>query len=104
MPRVSLLVVLSIGLLFSAATIADDEVVARAPAVLAGYLAVTREPTYSDIWLSQMDTLEFQDNSPLARISRIRELPLLTLAETPRSRLYLGVNGDGVFGLHFRAR
>ena len=51
-----------------------------------------------------LDDLEFQDNSPLGRISRIRQLPLLTLSENRRSRIYIGVDSNGILGLHIGAR
>jgi hypothetical protein len=45
----------------------------------------------------------FQDNSALGRVSKLRNLSLLTLAESRRTRLFLGVNDDGLVGLHFVA-
>ncbi len=45
--------------------------------------------------------LAFEDNSVLGQLSRIRGLSLLTLSERRHSRLFLGVNEDGVVGLHF---
>ena len=47
--------------------------------------------------------LDFRDDSALARLGRIRNLSLLTLSETKRTRVFLGVNGDGLVGLHFVA-
>jgi hypothetical protein len=44
---------------------------------------------------------KFQDMSTLGRIRKIRNLSLLTLAETDRSRLFVGMNRRGLFGLHF---
>lgn len=45
--------------------------------------------------------LEFQDSSTLGRLRNLRSLSLLTLAETKRSKLFLGMNRRGLFGLHF---
>lgn len=47
--------------------------------------------------------LHFQNDSALAQISTIHSLSLLTLAETRLSRLFLGVNAEGLVGLHFGA-
>lgn len=51
---------------------------------------------------SQLD-VDFLDNSTLGRLKRIRSLSLLTLSDQGSSRLFLGVNEDGLLGLHFRA-
>jgi len=58
----------------------------------------------SDDWLSSIDDLEFQDNSALAKLKRMRDLPLLTITDTSESRLFLGVNSDGLIGLHFTTK
>ena len=47
--------------------------------------------------------LRFEDASALARFGKLRSLSLLTLAETGRTRLYVGVNADGLLGLHLSA-
>lgn len=44
---------------------------------------------------------EFQDSSALGRLRNLRSLSLLTLAETKRSKLFLGMNRRGLLGLHF---
>ncbi len=44
-----------------------------------------------------------RDTGVLARLGKARSLSLLTVAETEQARLFFGVNGDGVLGLHFRA-
>lgn len=46
---------------------------------------------------------EVRDDSLLVRLSKVRNLSLLTLSETPRTRLFIGVNADGLVGLHFVA-
>lgn len=45
--------------------------------------------------------VEFQDMSALGRLRRLRSLSLLTFAEVGGGRLFFGVNGDGLLGLHF---
>lgn len=57
----------------------------------------------SDYWVRPIADIEFQDSSALGRLSKLRNLALLTLAESARSRLFLGVNDDGLVGLHFVA-
>ncbi len=60
---------------------------------------------FSDYYLAEeIEDIEFVDNSALARIRRLEDLSFLTLAETPGTRLFLGVNRDGLVGLHFRMR
>lgn len=44
-----------------------------------------------------------RDDSVLARLGEIRNLSLLTLSATRRTRIFLGVNADGLVGLHFVA-
>lgn len=56
---------------------------------------------YPDRWIRPIADVEFQDNSTLGRISKLRNLSLLTLAESEQARLFLGVNDDGLVGLHF---
>jgi hypothetical protein len=57
--------------------------------------------TYLDDWPRPLANLEFRDDSALARVSKLRNLSLLTLAEVGQTRLFLGVNDDGLVGLHF---
>lgn len=45
--------------------------------------------------------LEFRDSSTLGRFREVRGFSLLTLAETKRSKLFLGMNKRGLLGLHF---
>ena len=56
---------------------------------------------YSERWLRPIADIEFQDNSVLGRVGKLRNLSLLTLAESGQTRLFLGVNDDGLVGLHF---
>lgn len=55
----------------------------------------------SDAALESNLQVEFQDSSALGRIRKLRSLSLLTLAETEQSRLFLGMNSRGLFGVHF---
>ena len=59
------------------------------------------EQSYARDWSQPMADFDFQDGRTVARVSRLRYLSLLTLAEFGRSRLFLGVNDDG-WGLQFR--
>ena len=47
--------------------------------------------------------IAFEDNSMLGRLRRVRSLSILTLSEQRKSRLFLGVNKEGLLGLHFTA-
>lgn len=47
--------------------------------------------------------IEFSDPGALARVSKVRELSLLTLAEVGRTRLFLGVSEKGLLGFHLGA-
>ena len=58
---------------------------------------------YSDDWPRPIADFDFQDSSALARLSKLRSLSLLTLAETRQTRLFLGINEEGLVGLHFSA-
>lgn len=46
---------------------------------------------------------EFRDGSTYGRLSRLRSLSLVTLARGRQTRLFFGVNEDGIVGLHFSA-
>lgn len=62
------------------------------------------ELTFSpDDWPDAIEDIEFQDGGILARISQLHSLSLLTLAEFGHRRLFLGVNDDGLLGIHFNA-
>ena len=58
---------------------------------------------YPPSWRLPMDDLDFRDGGTLERVSKLRHLSLLTLAEFGDRRLFLGVNDDGLLGLHFNA-
>ena len=58
---------------------------------------------YPDYWTDPIADLEFQDSSMYGRVSQLHNLSLLTLAEFGQKRLFLGVNADGLVGIHFNA-
>ena len=123
MPKASWMTLLTIGMLLSAAGFADDakssstdgepllEVTLSVEAMHAelGYTSrrhlfpSVEAMAYSDDWPRPIADLDFQDDSALARVSKLRNLSLLTLAEIGQTRLFLGVNDDGLVGLHFNA-
>jgi len=123
MPKASWMTLLTIGMLLPAAGFADDvqysntdseplpEVTLSVEALHAesGYASrrhlfdSVEAKTYSDDWPRAIADFDFQDDSALARVSKLRNLSLLTLAEIGQTRLFLGVNDDGLVGLHFNA-
>lgn len=72
-----------------------------------GYLNNRIEPIVIDYSLDSAAhinlDLDFEDNSTIGRLSRIRNLSFLTIAKQRKSRLFLGVNEDGLVGLHLTA-
>ena len=112
---------LTIGMLLSAAGYADDTKLSNAhgeslPGETRSIAALLAESAYASRWqlyhpldaIAYSDDRErpiadinFRDGSALARISKLRNLSLLTLAEVGQTRLFLGVNDDGLVGLHF---
>ncbi len=121
MPKTSWMTLLTIGMLLSAAGFADDARSSRTdseplPEVTLSVEALNAESrytsrrhsfdsveamAYSDDWPRAFADLDFQDDSALARVSKLRDLSLLTLVEIGQTRLFLGVNDDGLVGLHF---
>ena len=59
---------------------------------------------YSERATDVIADLQFRDPGAFARVSKVRELSLLTLAEVGKSRLFFGVNYEGLFGFHLGAR
>ena len=48
---------------------------------------------------------EFRDNGDVVRrLADMRSLPVMTLWQTRRTQIYLGVNQKGLAGVHFRQR
>jgi hypothetical protein len=123
MPKASWMTLLTIGMLLSAAGFADDvkssntdseplpEVTLSVEALHTelGYTSrwhlfdSVEAMAYSDDWPQTIADFDFQDDSALARVSKLRNLSLLTLLEIGQTRLFLGVNDDGLLGLHFNA-
>jgi hypothetical protein len=58
---------------------------------------------YSDKQRRPIVQIDFRDTSFLGRMSKLRGVSLVTFAEFRRARLFLGVNNDGLVGLHFNA-
>ena len=47
--------------------------------------------------------LDFRNSAAIARVGKLRELSLLTLAEGKGARLFFGVDKRGLVGLHLKA-
>ncbi len=117
------LALLIIGMLLSTAGFADDAKSSSAdgeplpPATLSIETLLTEskyafrwqpfypadEMAYPDDWPRPITDFDFRDASALARVSKLRRLSLLTLAEIGQTRLFLGVNEEGLVGLHVSA-
>ena len=59
------------------------------------------EIVYAGLSSNPLFEIEFQDNSTLKQLSRLRNLSLMTLSEKWNSQVFIGVNEDGLVGLHF---
>jgi len=114
---------ITIGMLLSAAGFADDAMLPNQDTEQQPVETVTVESllaesayaphwqlvgpaeaaSYASTWRQPIADVDFLDNSALGRVSKLRNLSLLTLAETGATRLFLGVNDDGLVGLHFIA-
>lgn len=92
MLRANRMACLIVGTLLSTAGLADNATVYRSD------VKAVPPPAPS----LEMSDLEFHDSGILGRASRLRSLSFLTLAEVGRTRLFLGVNQEGLVGLHFR--
>jgi hypothetical protein len=111
-----------LGLLLSAAGMADDasspEARIESPPEYLPLAKLLAESAYAPRWqlnqpLTQplvvnapqrpISNLEFRDASSLERVTSIRTLSLLTLSSSKQSRLFFGLNEDGLLGLHLRA-
>jgi hypothetical protein len=64
----------------------------------------TQPRYYPNDELPVIASLDFRDPGAFSRVSKLRELSLLTLAELGETRLFFGVNDNGLFGLHLGAR
>lgn len=93
-----------LGLLVAAGVCAEETDPPRLEPLPVPEIPLAVDPSISDDWMQAIDDLEFVDNSTYARIKRMREFSFLTLADSETSRLFLGVNSDGLVGLHFRIK
>lgn len=48
-----------------------------------------------------LNELHFEDSDLVSRLSKLRGLSMLTMAEIGPARLFFGVNDEGLVGLHF---
>ena len=104
MKRASQIATFVAGLLGYSCSLADGNGIATEQTILfADYENSLGLHTRRDAY-RVIEALEFHDNSTLGRLKRIREIPLLTLAESSHSRLFLGIDRHGFIGLHYRAR
>ncbi len=53
-----------------------------------------------DVVIAPDIALDFEENGFIRRVIRERSLPFFTISNQRRSRLFLGINEDGYFGLH----
>ena len=123
MLNVGRITLLLITLSFSTAGLADDAEPSTASADTAPIGALSQEAinhewnyssrwrlshpvepmTYVKDWSQPTVNVTFQDSGALARISKLRSFSFLTFAEIGRTRLFLGVDDNGIVGLHMRA-
>lgn len=123
MLKANWMLLLIIGTLLPAAGLADDAKSSRSTgktpplSALSLDLLSARSPyaprwqlahpvetiAWSDDWSRTMPDFDFQDSGILGRVSKLRGLSFLTLAEHGKARLFLGVNKEGLVGLHFHA-
>lgn len=61
-------------------------------------------PTYTGFHPLASSTLDvdIDDRSSILSVAKIRSLSLFTLAGDERSKWFLGINEDGLVGVHFR--
>ncbi len=61
-------------------------------------------PAYTDPW-SRSSTLfdvDVDSDNSIMRVAQIRSLSFLTISGDERSKWFLGINEDGLVGIHFR--
>lgn len=121
--KASWMVWISVGILLAAESPADDAKTTdadseRVPLQMRTAIAADVEWEFSSLWQVRypvelttfpadwpgaMGEFDFQDTSMFGRVSQLRNFSLLTLAEFGQKRLFLGVNEDGLVGLHLGA-
>lgn len=55
----------------------------------------------AELQLHPLHELHFEDSDLISRLSKLRGLSMLTMAEVGPARLFFGVNDEGLVGLHF---
>lgn len=120
MQKAGWMVLCVFGSLLPTAVFADDAatsdaVVPRLPVIASAPETLPPASYYSSRWkLSRpVETMAYSNESPapiasfvfqdpgaFARVSKIRELSLLTVAEVGSTRLFLGVSNEGLLGIH----
>ena len=123
MHKASWMALLPVSMLLAAASLADDadgtdteveQIPLESRSAIApdtewqfSYLWNLRYPgaptAYQGDWTDSITELEFQDSSMYGRVSQLHNLSFLTLAEFGQKRVFLGVNADGLVGIHFNA-
>ena len=105
--------VLIITMLISAAAVADEPAQPKLTPAAEAFIAdlerasrpqstdVFRSMTYTDNYLRPFPNVDFEDGSLLERVSHLRRVSLLTVAEFGDTQFFFGLNSDGLLGLHF---
>ena len=105
--------VLIITMLMSAAAMADEPEQPKLTPAAEAFIAdlerasrpqsadVFRSMTYTDNYLRPLPNVDFEDGSLLERVSHLRRVSLLTVAEIGDTQFFFGLNSDGLLGLHF---
>lgn len=55
----------------------------------------------AELQLHPLHELHFEESDLISRLSKLRGLSMLTMAEVGAARLFFGVNDKGLVGLHF---
>ena len=104
MQRASRIAMLVAGLLGCSCALADDFDVSAYESLLPADFDTSLDLYARSDSYRALDSLEFYDNSALGRLKRLRDVSFLTLAESGQTRVFFGVDRDGLVGLHFRIR
>ena len=61
-------------------------------------------PNYTDAWphSSTLFDVDVDSDDSILRVAQIRSLSFLTISGDERSKWFLGINEDGLVGIHFR--
>lgn len=57
----------------------------------------------SELQPHPLNDIRFEDSDLLSRLSKLRGVSMLTMAEIGAARLFFGVNYEGLVGLHFNS-